>query len=84
MINTIQPLGKNILIIPHEEEVKPGTILRMDKRPAEFHKVIAIGEDVTKVNKGDLAIVNFYHVDVYRHPEFMIVDESAIVGVKHD
>jgi co-chaperonin GroES (HSP10) len=81
MIDTIKPLGKNILIIPYKEEAKAGSLILTNQKE-EFYDVIAIGEDVTKVNKGDVAIVNIYHSSVYRHPEFMIIDESAVMGLK--
>jgi co-chaperonin GroES (HSP10) len=81
LINTIKPLGKNILIIPYKEELKTGTLIYTNQKE-EFYKVIAIGEDVTKVKKGDIAIVNIYHGNVFRHSEFTIIDEASVMGIK--
>ena len=80
MINEIVPIGKRVLIIPHIEE-KKGLLIIENQKP-EFYEVIAIGCEVSKVKIGDSVLVNTYHGNVFRHPEFMIVDEEAIVGHK--
>jgi len=81
MINTIEPIGNRVLIIPHKEDKKEGFLIIPDKKE-EFYEVISVGEDVKKVNNGELVLVNIYHGNVFRHPDFIIVDEDAIVGIK--
>jgi co-chaperonin GroES (HSP10) len=80
MIDEIIPIGERVLIIPHIKE-KKGLLILENQKP-EFYEVIAIGCEVSRVKVGDLVLVNTYHGNVFRHPEFMIVDEEAIVGFK--
>lgn len=81
MIDTIQPIGNRVLIVPHKDEQKEGLLIIPDKKE-EFYKVISKSDSVETVNVGDIVLVNIYHGNVFRHPEFMIVDDSAIVGIK--
>jgi co-chaperonin GroES (HSP10) len=80
MINEIIPIGERVLIVPHLEE-KKGLLIIENQKP-EYYEVKAIGCEVSRVKVGDLVLVNTYHGNVFRHPEFMIVDEDAIVGYK--
>lgn len=55
----LQPLGKRIFIETVPEDEKTTTVLLLAKEPTIF-KVVAIGEDVTKVNIGDTVFLGAY------------------------
>lgn len=55
----LQPLGKRIFIETIPEDEKLSTVLLIAKEPTVF-KVVAIGEDVTKVNIGDIILLGAY------------------------
>ncbi len=81
MIDNIHPVGKRVLIVPHKEDDKKSSLILPDQKD-HFYKVVAKSAYVDTVNCGDIVLVNIYHGNVYRHPDFLIVDESTIVGIK--
>lgn len=55
----LQPLGKRVFIETVPEDEKATTVLLLAKEPTVF-KVVAIGDDVTKVNVGDTILLGAY------------------------
>ncbi len=77
----LQPLGNKVLVEPIIEEKKQGAILLVDKtnsQPVKY-KVMAIGEDVKKVNVGDVVVLDTYgrsHVNLDGETYMLVLDEA--------
>jgi len=77
----LQPLDKRIVIKPIIPPKKESVIIVKDESPQSF-EVVAIGEDVTKVNIGDkVLIVAFSTSEVtYEGQKYIIVNETNIIA----
>ncbi len=78
----LRPVGKRILIKP--VEVKVGGLVYVSKsalKPSQF-TVEAIGDDVTKVNTGDVIYLDkHFGVEIQHGGEtFLIIDEGTILA----
>jgi len=74
----MQPLGKRILVQPITK--KKGIILT-DEKPSHF-KVLAIGDEVTKLKIDDLVFFVEYHKHVipFDGQDYTFVDESNVIA----
>jgi chaperonin GroES len=77
----LQPLDKRIIIKPIIQEKKPSVLLLKDETPQSF-EVLAIGDDVKKVNIGDkILIASFSTSEVtYENVKYTIVNETNIIA----
>lgn len=77
----LQPLDKRIIVKPILQPKKESVIIVKDESPASF-EVVAIGEDVTKVNIGDkILIASFSTSEVtYEGEKYIIVNETNIIA----
>ena len=67
----LQPLGKRILIEPIAPTEKKSIIIVKDESPQTF-KVVAVGDEVTKVNTSDTIFI-----------ASMSTSEFTFEGIKH-
>jgi co-chaperonin GroES (HSP10) len=75
----IQPLAKRIVVEPVFKEKKSDLIFLKDVDPYAF-KVIAIGDEVTKVSINDLVIIEYpFHVKI-EDIVYKIVTEDNVVA----
>ncbi len=77
----LQPLGKRILVNPIVPEKKPSVLLLKEETPQTFN-VIAIGDDVKKVNIGDtIFIAAFSTAEIkYNDEKHLIVFEDNVIA----
>ena len=77
----LQPLDKRILIKPIVSEKKASVLLLKDEAPQSF-EVMAIGDDVKKVNVGDkILIASFSTSEItYEGVKYIIVNETNIIA----
>lgn len=77
----LQPLGKRILIEPIIPEKKHSTLILKDESPQTF-KVLAIGDDVKKVNINDVIFIAAHSTaDIkYNDIKYQIVFEDNIIA----
>jgi co-chaperonin GroES (HSP10) len=75
----LTPIAKRILIQPIE--VKHGTLLLTNQKPSQF-KVIAVGDDVTKVKADDVIYLEkHYGVEIeHESVKYFVIDESSILA----
>jgi co-chaperonin GroES (HSP10) len=75
----LTPVGKRLLIKP--VEVKQGSLLITNQKPTQF-TVIAIGDEVTKVEAGNVIYLEkHYGVEIdYESDKFLVIDESSILA----
>ncbi len=77
----LQPLDKRIIVKPIIPQKKESVIIVKDESPQSF-EVVAIGDDVTKVNIGDkILIAAFSTSEVnYEGQKYVIVNETNIIA----
>jgi len=75
----LQPVGKRILVKP--VEVKHGTLIVSGQKPIQFH-VIAIGDEVTKVQPGNIIYMDKHYGAEIEHEKekYLVIDESSILA----
>ena len=75
----LMPVAKRVLIQPVEQ--KNGTIIIANQKPVQF-TVIAIGDEVTKVIRGDIIYLEkHYGVEIeYEKEKYTVIDESCILA----
>jgi co-chaperonin GroES (HSP10) len=75
----LTPIAKRILIQPIEQ--KHEKIILSNQKPSQF-KVVAIGEEVTKVKVGDTVYLEkHYGIEIQHESEkFQCIDESSILA----
>jgi co-chaperonin GroES (HSP10) len=75
----LTPVAKRILIQP--VEVKHGTLLLTNQKPSQF-KVIAIGDEVTKVKPDNIIYLEkHYGVEIeHESVKYFVIDESSILA----
>ncbi len=77
----LQPLGKRILITPIIPEKKESIIIVAEQTPQTF-KVEAIGDDVKKVNIGDVIFIAAHSTAEikYDNEKHLIVFEDNVIA----
>lgn len=77
----IQPLGKRVLIEPIDNEEKK-TILIVKEEPKLLFKVIAVGDEVTKVKPDDKIILQYFNKITipFLGIDHNLCDEADILG----
>ena len=75
----LKPCGKRILIQP--VEVKHGTLLLTNQKPTQY-KVIAIGDEATKVKPSDIIYLEKHYGTEIEHEKekFLVIDENSILA----
>lgn len=75
----LTPIAKRVIIQP--VEAQQGTILIANKKPSQY-KVIAIGDEVTKVKPDDVIYLEkHYGVEIdYGGVQFLVIDEGSILA----
>jgi co-chaperonin GroES (HSP10) len=75
----LTPVAKRVIIKP--VETKNGAIIISNQKPTQF-KVIAIGEDVTKVSPGNIIYLEkHYGIEIdYEGEKFLVIDEVSILA----
>ena len=75
----LTPVGKRILVKP--VEVKHGTLIVSGQKPIQFH-VIAIGDEVTKVQPGNIIYMDKHYGAELEHEKekYLVIDESSILA----
>lgn len=78
----LQPLDKRIIVVPIVPEQKKSCILLMKDETPQAFSVIAIGDDVKKVNVGDIVLLAAYSTSEisYEGIKYTIVNESNIIA----
>lgn len=77
----LQPLGKRILVSPIQPEKKESIIIVKDESPQTF-KVIAVGDDVTKLKIDDVIFLAAFSTSSvkYNNESYQIVFEDNIIA----
>ena len=77
---SLAPISKRILIKP-EEKKKTGTLLLVNDKPLSFI-VLAIGDEVTKVNVNDVIYLDRYSGMEINHEgeKFLVIEENNILA----
>jgi len=77
----LQPLDKRIIIKSIIAEKKASLIITKDEAPQTF-QVIAIGDDVKKVNIGDVILIASFSTSEikYEGETYTIVNETNIIA----
>jgi co-chaperonin GroES (HSP10) len=77
----IQPLGKRILISPITPPKKESIILTKDEAPQTF-EVIAIGDDVKKVEVSDTIFIAGFSTSEFKYNDikYTMVSEDNIIA----
>jgi chaperonin GroES len=72
------PLAKRIIVKPLEVK---GTLIITNAKPTQYH-VIAIGDEVTKVQPGNIVYLEkHYGVEIEHEKEkYLVIDESSILA----
>jgi len=75
----LTPIGKRVLIQPIEVKHQ-GTLLLTNQKPVQF-TVIKIGDEVTKVKRGDVIYLEkHYGVEIeHMNQKFLVIDEQSIL-----
>lgn len=75
----LTPIAKRLLIKPIE--VKHGTLVITNQKPTQF-KVIALGDEVTKVKVDDVIYLEkHYGVEIEHEGEkYFVIDEGSILA----
>lgn len=75
----LTPVGKRIIVKPIE--VKAGTLIITNAKPAQYH-VVSVGDEVTKVRPGDtIYLEKHYGAEIEHEKEkFLVIDESSILA----
>lgn len=77
----LQPLDKRIIIKPVVAEKKQSIIITKDEAPQAF-VVVAIGDDVKKVNIGDIILIASFSTSEikYEGQTYTLVNETNIIA----
>lgn len=77
----LQPLDKRIIIKPIIAEKKASIIITKDEAPQTF-QVMAIGDDVKKVNIGDTVLIASFSTSEikYEGETYTLVNETNIIA----
>lgn len=77
----LQPVGKRILITPIIEEKKESILILKDEAPKTF-KVIAIGDEVTKVKVDDAIFISSFSTSEfkYQNETYTLLNEDNIIA----
>ena len=77
----LQPLDKRIVVRPIIPPKKESVIIVKDESPASF-EIVAIGDDVTKVNIGDKVLIAAFSTSevTYEGQKYIIVNETNIIA----
>ena len=75
----IQPLAKRIVVEPVFKEKKAGLIFLKDDAPYAF-KVIAIGDEATKVSVNDIILLQYASEIKYEDIFYKIVTEDNVIA----
>ncbi len=77
----LQPLDKRIIIKPIAPPKKESVIIVKDDSPQSF-EVVAIGDDVKKVNIGDKVLIAAFSTSevTYEGIKYTIVNETNIIA----
>ena len=75
----LTPVAKRIIIQPIEE--KHGTLLISNQKPKKF-TVISIGDEVTKVQPGNVIFLEkHYGVEIdHENEKYLVIDEASILA----
>ena len=75
----LAPVAKRIIIKPLE--AKQGTLLITNQKPSQYN-VISIGDEVTKVQPGDIIYLEkHYGVEIDHEGEkVLVIDESSVLA----
>jgi len=75
----LTPVAKRIIIQPIEE--KHGTLLISNLKPKKF-TVISIGDEVTKVQPGNVIFLEkHYGVEIdHENEKYLVIDEASILA----
>ena len=76
----LQPISKRIIVQP-EEEKKGSLLLVSNQKPKRF-KVLAIGDEVTKVKINDIIYLDKYAGAEVEHDgeKYMVIEENCILA----
>ncbi len=77
----LQPLDKRIIIKPVVTEKKQSIIITKEETPQAF-QVIAIGDEVRKVDIGDVILISSFSTSEikYEGKTYIVVNESNIIA----
>ncbi len=75
----IQPIAKRIAVEPVFKEKKSGLIFLKDDLPFAY-KVIAVGDEVTKVALNDIIIIQYATDIKYEDISYKIVTEDNVIA----
>jgi len=77
----LQPLDKRIIVKPILPEKKVCVIITKDESPQSF-EVIAIGDEVTKVNIGDRILIAAFSTSEinFEGEKHIVVNETNIIA----
>ena len=77
----LQPLAKRIIVKPIEFQKKQGILLLKEKTPQTF-KVVAIGDDVTKVQENDIIFLSSFSTSEieFEGESFTLVNEENVIA----
>ena len=77
----LQPLGKRILIQPIVPEEKKSILILKEESPQTF-KVIAIGDEVKKVNINDTIFIASFSTSEFKFNEekYTLIQENNIIA----
>ena len=78
-----KPLGNNVLVerIPAAKETSSGIILKTTEEP-DRAKIIAIGDNVTDVSVGEIAIVNWNRASKVEDELFILPIEEFVLIIE--
>lgn len=78
----LQPLGKRILISPIAPEKKESIIIGIKEETPQTYKVIAIGDDVKKVNVNDTIVIASFSTSEFKFNEekYTLIQEDNIIA----
>lgn len=81
----LKPLNSNVLIKPQEEKLSGGIILpdTMKKDKPQVGEVVAIGDDVALLKKGDTVIFKQFAPDILELEglTFYVLSSDDILGI---
>jgi len=75
----LMPIGKRIIVKPIE--AKAGTLILTNQKPSQY-QILEIGDEVTKVKKGDtIYLEKHYGAEIEHEKEkFMVIEEGTILA----
>ncbi len=77
----LQPLGKRLLVKAYKETSKKSVLILDDPEPWKY-QVIEIGDDITKIAKGDFVVIGSYGSMpiTYKEEKYLIVEEGHVLA----